>query len=479
MSRLRILPVLLVLAAAALDAAAQGAPAAAPAESLRLYVGEQKTLSVMDVNRVSVGDREIVDLRAMGGTEILVTGRKRGFTDLLFWDVTGKQRTIQVQVYLPVESLSRQLRDLLADVENLQVTTVGDQIVLDGRLLTKDDADRVKLIADTFGQGQVVNLTVLDRGRQNELMENILAREGGLGTVKIRIIGDTAFLTGHAYSKTQRDKIIALAQTQMPKVVDLIEVKDVMIEMDVVFLQITKSEGAGIGRNLLDGNSVRLSAGLQGAGTGESGIYTPMAVNVAWNVGIHHAIRLAIDKGSGTIVSRPHLSTRSGEAGRFHSGGELYYKVEGQEQADLKSVEYGMILEITPELKSDDEIVSTIRIEVSVPTSRAGTEDLNLQKFETQNAVSCRLGESMVVSGFVETLRNYFKSRTPLLGDIPLLNLFFGNKARSASNKELLAIITPRLLNAEDRPLPANRDLHQPSLTTNLQEDAHGAPDSR
>lgn len=479
MRRFLVVLTLAVLAVRPPGASAQDAPPAAAPETLKLYVGEQKTLSVMDVNRVSVGDREIVDLRAMGGTEILVTGRKRGFTDLIFWDVTGKQRTIQIQVYLPVESLSRQLRDLLADVENLEVTAVGDQIVLDGRLLTKDDADRVKLISETFGQGQVVNLTVLDRGRQNELVENILAKEGGLGTVKIRIIGDTAFLTGHAYSKAQRDKIIALAQTQLPKVVDLIEVKDVMIEMDVVFLQVDKSAGAGIGQNLFDGNSVKLGASAQASGTGQNGIYTPFAVNVGWNADIRYALNLAVEKGNGLILSRPHLSTKSGEAGRFHSGGELYYKVEGQEEVDLKSVEYGMILEVTPELKSDDEIVSLISVEVSVPTSSAGSEDLNLQKFETKNTVSCRLGESMVISGFIETLQNYFQSKTPLLGDIPLLNLFFGRKARDKTDKELLTIITPRLLNAEDRPLAANRALHRPSLTTNLQENAHGAPDSR
>jgi len=60
--------------------------------------------------------------------------------------------------------------------------------------------------------------------------------------------------------------------------------------------------------------------------------------------------------------------------------------------------------------------------------------------------VICRVGESVVLSGLVQTLGNFSKEKTPVLGDIPLLNLFFSEKTSTKIKKEVVIFLTPHVL---------------------------------
>jgi type II secretory pathway component GspD/PulD (secretin) len=50
----------------------------------------------------------------------------------------------------------------------------------------------------------------------------------------------------------------------------------------------------------------------------------------------------------------------------------------------------------------------------------------------------------MVISGMVEAISNYNKNGAPLLRDIPLLDLFFGNKSSNKNRDEFVILVTPQ-----------------------------------
>lgn len=127
--------------------------------------------------------------------------------------------------------------------------------------------------------------------------------------------------------------------------------------------------------------------------------------------------------------------------------------------ADLEEVEYGLIISVEPHFRSKDEIVSKVSLEMSVPTSQAGSQDLSLDKYMMNNTVSCKLGQSIILSGFLESMRNNAKVGTPILGDIPLLNFFFRNKQRMDNDVQVYAIITPRIMNAAEPSLSSILEL--------------------
>jgi pilus assembly protein CpaC len=126
-------------------------------------------------------------------------------------------------------------------------------------------------------------------------------------------------------------------------------------------------------------------------------------------------------------------------------GGEFGVSSAGNVGGTLDKIQYGMILKVKPTLQGRDTILSTVTVELSMPVP-AGRNAYSLDKSETTTTVLCKVGESIVLSGLVQALSSGSKEKTPVVGDIPLLNLFFSEKTSSKNKKEVLVVLTPRLV---------------------------------
>ena len=252
--------------------------------------------------------------------------------------------------------------------------------------------------------------------------------------------------------------------------VDMVDIHEVMIDTEILFLKLTRTSGMNVGINLFDGSdSFDPQVNVNGTRSRVANIWSTMDIGLTWTLQMVPRINILLNNGDASILARPHIITKSGEAGSFQSGGTMYYKVASAMAADLKSVDYGMIIALEPHFRSKDEIVSTVSMEMSIPTTSSSSADLSLDKYQMANTVSCRLGQSIILSGFLENIRNALKSKTPILGDIPLLNLFFSNRTKSDANTEVIAIITPRVLMPGDD-TPPDEYFEAGSPATNLIE---------
>lgn len=151
-----------------------------------------------------------------------------------------------------------------------------------------------------------------------------------------------------------------------------------------------------------------------------------------------------VSNGAATVLQQPHLSTMSGQKASFHQGGEFGFRVESaQGPGTVEWKEFGLLMDIEPTVSSTGEITTHIYIEVSAPVATAGTSDIAFTKFTTESVSVCKMGESIVISGLVQNIQNKFQEKTPILGDIPLLKLFFSETKDSTTNKELVVLVTP------------------------------------
>jgi type IV pilus assembly protein PilQ len=73
-----------------------------------------------------------------------------------------------------------------------------------------------------------------------------------------------------------------------------------------------------------------------------------------------------------------------------------------------------------------------------------GIPPINTQQAKTQ--VLVRDGATAVIGGIYQSNETTSQSRTPFLGDIPLLGYLFRNRGISTTNQELLLFITPRIV---------------------------------
>src|SRR5205823_11400809 len=129
------------LAAAAMCALASLATGAqSDGATLTLGVGQQKTLTLRNVQRVAIGDPEVADVKQVGGgNELLLTGVGEGRTSLLVWLRNDRRLSYVIAVHKqdPREVVS-EIRALLGDREGVRIRVVGSRVYLDGETLTTD-----------------------------------------------------------------------------------------------------------------------------------------------------------------------------------------------------------------------------------------------------------------------------------------------------------------------------------------------------
>ena len=87
--------------------------------------------------------------------------------------------------------------------------------------------------------------------------------------------------------------------------------------------------------------------------------------------------------------------------------------------------------------------MNEVSLQVSVPSAKS-KGSFSLDKYETTSTTMCKVGESILISGLSQSLETQFKEKTPLLGDIPILKIFFSEKGKTRTSRDLVVVITPR-----------------------------------
>ncbi|MCE9614447.1 MAG: pilus assembly protein N-terminal domain-containing protein [Lentisphaerae bacterium] len=409
----------------------------AGAANLQLVPGTTQKVDVPGgVKKITVSNPSVADAKpSSDGKSVIVTCLEEGTSDIRVEALEGADVTVTVKSLADVGGLAEEIRALLSEVEGLTVKQVGSKVVLDGSLMTKSDYDRVSQVAEAYS-GAILNLVKLDRKELNQFVAEAIQTDIGMDTVTVRVSGDTATLEGIVYDEADVTRATEVAKMRVPTVVNLIKVQEVMIETDVYFVQVDTKGSKSTGYNILKGASIDAGASISG-GSGEG---PTTSFNVSGNVSAR--INALVGAGDAKVLAQPHLSTKSGDTGRFHSGGETYFSVTGVNAGNLEKVEYGVILTVKPVLRGRDRVMNEITIEVSIPNAQAGGT-FALDKFDTTSTTLCKTGESILISGLVQTLESRFKEKTPLLGDVPLLSMFFAEKSSGKQNRELVVVITP------------------------------------
>src|SRR5882757_6500838 len=102
------------------------------AKSLALEMGQNRLLVLSEaIGRVSVADPKVADLKVITPTQLLMTARGVGSTDLTLWNKHDEPLVLALAVSRNLEGLRRQLKDLFPD-EHISVSAAGELVVLSG-----------------------------------------------------------------------------------------------------------------------------------------------------------------------------------------------------------------------------------------------------------------------------------------------------------------------------------------------------------
>ena len=82
--------------------------------------------------------------------------------------------------------------------------------------------------------------------------------------------------------------------------------------------------------------------------------------------------------------------------------------------------------------------------------ANCGTVDLLNTRRLDSGSIRVKDGNTLILTGVLDSNENETVTKFPILGDIPLLGQLFRNKNSSKSQRELIILVTPQILNAFD-----------------------------
>lgn len=119
--------------------------------SLKLEVGSSTVLKLGSVERLAIGNGEVLQASVINQTEIVVFGKKTGTTTLDIWRSGGKRLSYQVKV--APEGFARiqeEIKSLLKTVPMARSSVVGDRLIIEGENLSDSDQAKISRLAQRY-----------------------------------------------------------------------------------------------------------------------------------------------------------------------------------------------------------------------------------------------------------------------------------------------------------------------------------------
>jgi len=234
-----------------------------------------------------------------------------------------------------------------------------------------------------------------------------------------------------------------------------VPVRQVQVEARIVIARDTFDKQLGIRWGFsAEGSSGTTVSTVSGGGAGDIAVDLGVTgATSALQLGFVHGndtldltLSALESDGVSEVVSQPKLITADGQTARIESGVEIPYQEASSSGATSVSFKDAVLaLEVTPQITPDDRIIMDLKVNKdSVGEIFLGIPSVDTREIQTQ--VLVENGETIVLGGVYEreTVENI--SKTPLLGDIPVLGELFKRKTKQDDKTELLIFITPKLI---------------------------------
>lgn len=166
---------------------------------------------------------------------------------------------------------------------------------------------------------------------------------------------------------------------------------------------------------------------------------------------INVTLTALVNSGKAKILSRPSVTTLSGEKATIQIGGEIPYQTydtNGRLTVEFKN--YGIILQFRPVVDAQNRINSAVHAEVSSPSGDTVNGQPILRTRSADSFISLFSGSPIVIGGLMDSSETKLVQKIPLLGDIPIIGEFFKHTSKSRDKRELIIVVTPYLVDDGD-----------------------------
>jgi general secretion pathway protein D len=187
-------------------------------------------------------------------------------------------------------------------------------------------------------------------------------------------------------------------------------------------------------------------------------------IRLSGSVSIQNVLNFLNTQGDVSSMSNPKITTMNNQPAIFSSGEQLYYKIiqsvsqvstggsaTGQNEV-VRSVFAGVLLDITPEITDENEIILKINPSISSINGQVQTQNgvrvipPDLKKQQMSAVVKLKDGERIVLGGLISSAKGKTVKKVPILGNLPVLGNAFKQDITTDMKEELVIIITPHIV---------------------------------
>lgn len=169
---------------------------------------------------------------------------------------------------------------------------------------------------------------------------------------------------------------------------------------------------------------------------------------------ITFTLNAMVTEGKSKILSAPRVATLDGNKASVNLVERIPIFTQtplsgGGTTVTVSYVEVGVKLDTTPRVNTGGLLTMNLRTEVSALLSLdvfAGSQAPRTTNRIAETMVQVKDGETVVIAGLIRRDERETLNKVPLLGDIPLIGELFRTTTKSASETEVVFLITPTII---------------------------------
>ncbi len=327
-----------------------------------------------------------------------------------------------------------------------------------------------------------------DTDRKNYVYPVRYSKAGELATILLEVYGDVGQPTQQAQEGQAPDAqttgideqppvfiedastnslIIRATQQQYAQILSLLDKLDQrpsQVLIDVIIAEVSLSDNDIFGvQGMLQGQDQLTVSGETNVFTGAietafDGISGDTGFSYMLNAPGRFLLQLKAlaSEGRVKVLSDPHILVQNNQTANINIGDNIpITTTTGTGDTATTSVEYkstGIILEVTPQINLEGDVVMDIKQEVSSPGTReSGAVAPPINETRATTRLITQDGQPLVIGGLISSKASTSKQGVPLLQEIPLLGRLFRYNETQNTRKELVILVLPRIIRTPEQ----------------------------
>lgn len=450
---------------------------------------------------IAIGDPAVIDVTVLNSRQLRIVAQRIGVTDLSI--ITAKDETynFEVRVVADLHVLRARLQQIFPDAR-LRLAQIRDHIIVEGQARDTRQVARIMNLINAY----LISVTASE-GRQVTGRASVQLQPGAGQAPAAPAAPQPPGaqpLPGTQPPATALPEIggpVPVQATIVPfQVINLIRVpgsQQVLLKVRVAELNrtalrrigadlaIANSHNGSVGGTQIGGGTMSATGIISALGglvtnTGKTAFSTSGNTTAfgIFEKNFEVLLQALRQNSMLKILAEPNLVTMHGQPASFLAGGQFPVPVPqavtggAGTTVTVRFKNFGVQLNFVPYIEDGETIrlsvapsVSTIDFTLGTTLVPGGSPVPGLNVRAAQTTVELKEGQTLGIAGLLQVSLDAQTNRLPVLGDIPILGPFFLNSSNTRTEKELLILVTPYLvepMNCDQIPPSPGMEVHEP-----------------